>query len=91
MRKSPAYMKRAPTHDPYYPLSLNEQALVTTIENMTGIIFHGCYNREHSSRIGVVTHFVFDIGGGFRIFTHKEMKFFVKNNYFVHDPEKVIK
>jgi len=91
MRKSPAYMKRAPAHDPYYPLSLNEQALVTTIESMTGIIFQGCYNRDHSSRIGVVTHFVFDIGGGFRILTHKEMKFFVKNNYFVHDPEKVIK
>jgi len=91
MRKSHAYKKRAPAHDPNYPLSLNEQALVTTIESMTGIIFQGCYNRDHSSRIGVVTHFVFDIGGGFRILTHKEMKFFVKNNYFVHDPEKVIK
>jgi len=91
MRKSPAYMKRAPAHDPYYPLSLNEQALVTTIESMTGIIFQGCYNRANSSRIDVVVHFVFDIGGGFRILTHKEMKFFLKNNYFVHDPEKVIK
>jgi len=91
MRKSPAYMKRAPAHDPNYPLSLNEQALVTTIENMTGIIFHGCYNREHPKGIGILTHFVFDIGGASRILTHKEMKFFLKNNYFVHDPEKVIK
>jgi hypothetical protein len=38
-----------------------------------------------------VVHFVFDIGGASRILTHKEMKFFVKNNYFINDPEKVIK
>jgi hypothetical protein len=91
MRKSPAYMKRAPTHDPYYPLSRNEEAIITTIEAAAGIEYKGCYNREHPKGIGILTHFVFDIGGGFRILTHKEMKFFLKNNYFINDPEKVMK
>jgi len=75
--------RNPPTHDPNYPLSRNEQALVTTLEDATGIEYRGCFNREHPSRIGVVTHFVFATGLNpkktvYQILTHKEIKNFLQ-------------
>jgi len=75
--------RNPPTHDPNYPLSPNEQALVTTLESTTGLEYRGCFNREHPSRIGVVTYFVFATGLNpkktvYQVLTHKEIKNFLK-------------
>lgn len=76
--------KTPETHDPYYPLDPDEEAIITTIEAAAGIEYKGCYNREHPKGIGILTHFVFldPNDGDYHVLTHKHMLFFVKNNYF---------
>ena len=72
--------RNPPTHDPHYPLSLNEQGMVTTLESATGLEYRGCFNREHPSRIGVVTYFVFETPKRrvYQVLTHKEILNFLK-------------
>ena len=75
--------RNPPTHDPNYPLSPNEQALVTTLESTTGLEYRGCFNRPNPNNIGVVTYFVFATGLNpkktvYQVLTHKEIKNFLK-------------
>ena len=72
--------RNPPTLDPYYPLSRNEEAIITTLEDNTGIEYRVCFNREHPSRIGVVTYFVFETPKRrvYQVLTHKEILNFLK-------------
>ena len=72
--------RNPPTHDPNYPLSLNEQGMVTTLESATGLEYRGCFNRPNPNNIGVVTYFVFAASkrGVYQVLTHKEILNFLK-------------